>query len=253
MDFITNVLFATEECKPVLSLFSWYHILLFLIVIGIFHYMNHKQIVNDKTERMARVSTILMTILQIVCYIWYLCSDLSFFKLALPLYTCRIALYLFIAGIFFNKEKSLKLASYYGVYGGISGVVFPTIFKYPFPHILQITTIVLHIYIFLLGAYYLFVKKIGMNLSETKWCCKITIGFILFNAVFNTIFDTNYISTRRIPMSLINTFGINLPDFLCLPAVIIGYVAVTYFQYWALNKTIEYMEEKKNKIKENNL
>jgi hypothetical protein len=55
------------------------------------------------------------------------------------------------------------------------------------------------------------------------------------------------------PAHLINYLGMNLPDFLCLPAVIIGYIAVTYFQCWVSNKAIKYMEEKKNRIKINNL
>jgi hypothetical protein len=92
-----------------------------------------------------------------------------------------------------------------------------------------------------------------MSLKESSWCCKITAGLIIFNSIFNAIFDTNYISTRRMPAHLINYLGMNLPDFLCLPAVIIGYIAVTYFQCWVSNKAIKYMEEKKNRIKINNL
>lgn len=73
----------------------------------------------------------------------------------------------------------------------------------------------------------------------------------MFNAIFNAIFETNYISTRKMPAHLINYIGLNLPDWLCLPSVIIGYIIVTYFQYWAVNKTIAYQENKSlNSIKE---
>ena len=252
MDFIKHTLFAFEQCDPQLHLFSWYHALVFFGPLLVFHIMIRKQRIDKHTEFIAKISTVLMAILQIILYIWYIFSPVeSLFLKGLPLYTCRLVLWLFVIGIFFKKEKVLKLASYWGVYGGIAGLVFPTIFKYPFPHILQLATVILHIYIFLLGSYYLFVKKIGMNLKESTWCCKITAGLIIFNAIFNAIFETNYISTRRMPAHLINYVGLNLPDWLCLPSVIIGYIIVTYFQYWAVNKTIEYQENKRlNSIKE---
>ena len=250
MDYLRNVVFAMEQCEPTIHIFSWYHLLLFLGVFAVFHYMIHFQRINERTELMARISTIFMLVLQFILYGWYIIAPESLFLKALPLYTCRMTLFLFAIGIFFNKEKCLKLASYWGVYGGIAGLVFPTVFKYPFPHILQMATVILHIYIFLLGSYYLFIKNIGMNLKETSWCCKITTGLIVFNAVFNVIFETNYISTRRMPAHLINYLGMNLPDWLCLPSVIIGYIAVTYFQYWVVNKTIKYYEIKKMELME---
>jgi hypothetical protein len=46
-------------------------------------------------------------------------------------------------------------------------------------------------------------------------------------------------------MSLIKTFGINIPNYLCMPAVIFGYIAVTFFQYWALNKTIQITDKRR--------
>ena len=250
MDFLTNVLFAFEKCEPILHLFSWYHLLIFFGSFAVFHYINHMQKINKYTEFIAKASTICMAILQVILYIWYLLSPIeSLFLKGLPLYTCRMVLWLFVCGQFFGMKKCLKLATYWGVYGGIAGLLFPTIFHYPVPHILQIATIVLHIYIFLLGSYYLFVKKIGMTLKDSHWCVRITTGLIIFNAIFNSIFGTNYISTNRMPAHLVNYLGMNLPDFLCLPAVIIGYIAVTYFQWWVSNKTIKYMEEKKNRIK----
>lgn len=249
---IINNLFSFEKCESILHLFSWYHLLIFFGSIAMFHYINHMQKINKNTELIAKVSTIFVAILQVILYIWYWLSPIEslFFK-GLPLYTCRMVLWLFVAGIFFKKEKCLKLASYWGVYGGIAGLIFPSIFEYPFPHILQITTIVLHVYIFLLGSYYLFVKKIGMSLKDSHWCCKITAGLIMFNSIFNKIFNTNYISTARMPAHLINYLGLNLPNWLCMPAVIVGYIIVTYFQYWAMNKTIKITEERRNRMKSN--
>ena len=253
IEFLKNVTFAMEKCDPQIRIFGMYHIVLFLASFAVFHYIIIKQDNSKRANTIVKISTILMAALQIVTYIWYIITPSEdFFLKALPLYTCRMTLWLFVAGIFFKKDKCLKLATYWGVYGGIAGLTVPTIFHYPFPHVLQIATFVLHIYIFLVGSHYLFVKKIGMNLKDCKWCIKITTGLILFNAVFNYIFETNYISTRFIPYSITSLIGFTLPNFLCMPAVILAYVAVTYFQYWAANKAINYMENKKERISINN-
>ena len=241
-------MFATIQSESGLQLLGLWHICL---LVGSFTFLNWMVKYQKQNIFIEKISTLFILGLQIMLYGWYIIGPESLFLKGLPLYTCRIVLYLFTIGIFCNNKFCLKLGSYWGFYGGIAGLIFPTVFKYPFPHILQITTFALHIYIFLLGSYYLFVKKIGMNLKESTWCCKITAGLIMFNAVFNAIFETNYISTRRMPAHLINYIGLNLPDWLCLPSVIIGYIIVTYFQYWAVNKTIAYQENKSlNSIKE---
>lgn len=254
IEFLKNVTFAMEKCEPQISIFGIYHIVLFLASFAAFHYIIIKQDNSKKADTIAKVSTLLMLVLQLVTYAWYIITPSEdFFLKALPLYTCRMTLYLFVLGQFFGMKKCLRLATYWGVYGGVSGLTIPTVFHYPFPHVLQVATFILHVYIFLVGSYYLFVKKIGMDLNDCKWCIKITTGLILFNAVFNYIFGTNYISTRFIPYSITSLIGFTLPNWLCMPAVILAYIAVTYFQYWAANKAIRYMENKKERIRINNI
>jgi ABC-type phosphate transport system permease subunit len=79
-----------------------------------------------------------------------------------------------------------------------------------------------------------------MTLKDTIWCATFTAVYILVISIFNGIFETNYISTTKMPAHLINYVGLNLPDWLCLPSVIVGYVFVTFFQWWVSNKTIKY-------------
>ena len=88
-----------------------------------------------------------------------------------------------------------------------------------------------------------------MSLKDSNWCVRITTGLIIFTAIFNGVFGTNYISTNKMPAHLINYLGINLPSWLCMPAVIFGYAIVTYFQYWASNKAIQVTEDRRNRAK----
>lgn len=234
MNNIIETVFAIEKCNPEIKLFGIYHISIFAISFILFHIMIHYQKINKTTEFLAKVSTLLVLLLHFILYAWYHFSPEHLLLKGLPLYTCRMTIYLFAIGIFFKKESCLKLACYWGCYGGIAGLIFPTIFQYPFPHILQISTVMLHVVIFLLSSYYLFVKKIGMTVKDSIKCCKLTTALIIFCSIINVIFGTNYISTLKMPAHLVN-LGINLPDFLCLPAVILGYIAVTMFQCWVVN------------------
>lgn len=235
MENLLNNMFCIVQCVPEIKLFGIQHLIIFTGSAIAFFLMIHYKIVNEKTEFLEKASTIFVLFLHIILYTWYLFSPENLILKGLPLYTCRLVLYLYIAGIFFNKKTCLKMAVYWGFYGGIAGLIFPTIFKYPFPHILQIATVTLHVYIFLLSGHYLFVKKIGMDKQETIMCCKYTTILLTFNTLLNMLLGTNYTSTFKMPAHLVN-FGIDFPDYLCYPVVVIGYIIVTIFQCWVVTK-----------------
>ena len=239
-----NSLFSTVQCESSLRLFNLWHVIVFYGSFAILNYMvKHKK----ESEFIEKLSTIIMLLAFGVLYTWYHFSPENLFLKGLPLYTCRIVPYLFAIGIFFNNKFCIKLGSYWGFYGGIAGLIFPTIFKYPFPHVLQITTVFLHIYIMLLSGNYLFVKKIGMTKSDSKMCCFITTGLLIFNTIFNMIFDTNYTATFKMPAALIK-IGINIPASLCLLAVITGYILITMLECFVVDRYTKFSLEKvKNK------
>ena len=238
-----NTLFSFVNGEGLQTFTTWHYILL-IISFTCLNYMVSHQLENKTVEK---VTTIVLWIFQLSLYGWYIVGPESFWGLALPLYTCRIVLYLFTIGVFFNNKFCLKLGSYWGFYGGIAGLLFPTMFKYPFPHILQITTILLHAYILLMSGNYLFVKKIGSTKSDVKTCCVITTLLLIFNTIINFIFGTNYTSTTRIPVQLL-MIGINIPPYLCCAAVIMGYLFVTVFQHFVVESyTKKSLEKSENK------
>ena len=238
-----NTLFSFINGEGLQTFTTWHYILLILSFTCL-NYMIKHQLENKTVEK---VATIVVWIFQLNLYGWYIVGPESFWRLALPLYTCRTVLYLFTIGVFFNNKFCLKLGSYWGFYGGIAGLIFPTMFKYPFPHILQITTILLHVYILLMSGNYLFVKKIGSTESDVKSCCVITTLLLIFNTIINVIFGTNYTSTTRMPVQLM-MIGIKIPPYLCCAAVIIGYLFVTVFQHFVIESyTKKSLEKSENK------
>lgn len=191
---------------------------------------------RNKTSKIFEIlPTIIMLIAYICLYTWYYFSPESFLLKGLPLYTCRIAVYILAIGIFFNKKQCLKLGVYWGLFGGFFGLLLPTIFDYSFPHILQISTFYLHIYLFTTAVYYLFVKKIGMNKEDLRMCCKSTIIFLSLAHIVNIILNTNYVATFKMPGVLLK-FGINFPSSLCFLIVVTGYLIAIVTQFYILKK-----------------
>lgn len=226
-----DMIFSTVQSGSQLKLFGMWHICLLLFSFTALNYMVKHQ---KQSIFFEKTSTLFVLTLQLLVYGWYIIGPESLWLKGLPLYTCRLVLYLFIAGIFFGNKTCIKLGSYWGFYGGIAGLIFPTIFKYPFPHILQITTPILHVYIMLVSGNYLFVKKIGMDKKDTKMCCYVSVALLTFNLIFNIIFDANYTSTFKMPMHLVN-LGLDIPAAFCYIAVVSGYIAVTIFQHYVVD------------------
>lgn len=248
MNFLINTVFSTTSCDAEIQLFGVIHLSLMIITFVVGYFMVKYKLRNEFIEK---VSTVIILILHLLLYVWYFYSNESFIHKALPLYTCRLVLYLFTIGIFFKNQFCLKLGTYWGFYGGIAGLLLPSIFKYPFPHILQISTFLLHVYIFLLSGNYLFVKRIGMNKEDTKMCCKWTIYLLIFNTIFNVIFGTNYTSTMKMPVHLLNV-GFNIPTIFCFAVVAIGYIIATIIQHLVVTKYEENIYNKKS-VKEGSI
>ena len=114
-------------------------------------------------------------------------------------------------------------------------MLLPTIFDYPFPHVLQITTFYLHIYLFLISTYYLFVKKIGMDKKDLKMCSKFTVWFLAFVTAVNVKLGSNYSATLKMPGVLLK-LGISFPIGFCFIVVTVGYLVAIYLEYKLINK-----------------
>lgn len=182
---------------------------------------------NEKFEKILNWSMLALTLCS---YVWFIFGDLSFIQRGLPLHTCRLCLYMFIGGLYFKKETWIKLASYWGLPGGILGLLFPAIYKYPFPHILHLTASALHIYILVISIYYLFIKKMVMTKQEFIKCNIFTVIYLVFTYIFNITFDSWYAYTTQMAASM-SDWGITLSPIGCLCFVITGYLIVGYIEH----------------------
>ena len=224
--------FSIVPTKSTIRTFGATH-LLFLSLGLLIAYFVVKH--NKKGTKLIKFFTIIMLLMNIGYYVWHYFSPLSVIKIALPLYTCRISVYLLAIGILFNYKSALKLGVYWSFFGGFCGLLFPSIFDYPFPHFLQIINFYLHTYIFAVASYYLFVEKIGMTKKDTKFCCICTAIFLTIAHVTNLMINSNYSATMRTPGALLKV-GITIPSGICLISVIVGYSLAIIVQHKLIEK-----------------
>lgn len=233
-----NSIFSIVPSGETISMFGLTHLSSLFIGLIMAYFIIKR---NKENDFLIKLSTIGMLLIFICFYAWYHFSPLNIFVKALPLYTCRLSAILLAIGIFCKHQSSLKLGSYWGLFGGFFGLICPTIYEYPFPHLLQIYNFYLHLYVFLVSTYYIFVKRIGMNKKETKSCCISTGIFLAVAHITNIMLGSNYSSTLSTPSGLLK-LGITIPTSVCLTLTISSYLIAIVLQYKLIKKYEEIKE-----------
>ena len=192
--------------------------------------------INKESKLLEVLSSLIMAILHICVYVWYYFSVENFVTKGLPLHSCRIAIVFMMIGLLFKKDVLVKIASYWGFFGGILGLLLPSMEKYAFPHILQISSFTIHIYLLVMSFYCLFVKKIGMTKKECILGNIFTVIFLTFTYVINIILGSHYSYTTQMP-SVLAKIGITFPPIVCLLIVCTFYVVLGCAEYMLLNSS----------------
>lgn len=227
-----DVIFSTVKGEAGFHLFNTTHIMI-MVISAILAYVVVK--VNKVSRKFEILLTIGILFILACLYIWYIIGDPEeLITRGLPLHTCRFGIILLSIGIFFKKDKLIKLGSYWGLFGGSLGMMMPAIDRYPFPHILHITSFAMHVYLLLIAVYMLFVKKIGMNKDDYKMCVKYTSLFLISTFIINLILGSHYSYTTRMPSALMK-LGFIFPHIVCFIIVMVFYMVLGYVEYKLLN------------------
>ena len=227
-----DIIFNTVKGDSGFHLFNNIHIMI-MVVSLILSLIIIK--INKESRKFEIILTVGILIILGCLYTWYIFGDLEeLITRGLPLHTCRFGILILSIGIFFRKDKLIKLGSYWGLFGGSLGMIIPTIDRYAFPHILHITSFAMHVYLLLIAVYMLFVKKIGMNKNDYEMCVKFTSGFLIFTFIINILLGSHYSYTTRMPSALMK-LGFVFPPIICFIIVFIFYMILGYIEYKLLN------------------
>lgn len=124
--------------------------------------------------------TIFMIFVQIILYSWQYASGRMSLLDSLPIYSCRLVLYLFIFDVFFHKPKLRKICIYWGLMGGILAMLVPDLYRFRFPHITNLQFFIFHFYILMMSIYYICVENIVLTKEDLKYSIKVTVIYNIF-------------------------------------------------------------------------
>jgi len=177
------------------------------------------------------ISSIVLISNQVCYYSWYLFRQNNLLQDGLPLYHCSIAIILIIIGTIFRKDTLIKFGSYWGLFGSVFGILFPTCFQFSFPHITQLSHFSCHIFLLLMSTYYLFVNNLGMTKNDYKKSIIFTICYNVLVFNFNLIFCSNYAFVNELPFDIC----IEVSPIICLLLISLLFIIMISLEYKLIN------------------
>lgn len=198
---------AVEDLSyPPLVPFSPLHLaLLFLFCAGSYWVVNaFPQGASDKRQKLSRLFAWILLADQILLYLWQFGSGYFHWDLSLPLYHCRIAIWLLILGVLFHVQAALSVGMYWGLAGALMALLFPDLYKFSFPHYTNVQFFVAHMTMGFLVLNLLSDRSLWINRATTLQVLKLSnlfhLGLLAFNLALRPLYpQINYGYTLAFP------------------------------------------------------
>lgn len=163
-----------------------------------------------------KLFAVIAIVLQVVILFWYNFAGIIL-HIGLPLYHCRVVIWLVSLGILFNKKsKILVWLSLLGIPASIMVLLMRDMHLYQFPHITNFYYFLGHGMIFLICVCYLDYYYESISIKEIS-LYTVVLHLIINGA--NIIFKANYAYLTKLP--LINNDLLNNFSFLIITLMII--------------------------------
>lgn len=213
MDFF-RYFFRSKEDGFVLERFGTAHLLILaFFIIGIVLIVTKCFGLDDKNKntKFLRTMAIILLIDQIVLYLWQFGSGYFRFDMSLPLYHCRIAVWLLIFGILQNNRVMKIIGLYMGLLGSLTAMIFSDLYQFSFPHYTNFQFFIVHILMGWIVFDFTFVERIHVKKEELKSVLLIVNLFNVFLLIFNLLLkpfykDINYGYILKMPASMKEIF-----------------------------------------------
>ncbi|WP_049690850.1 TIGR02206 family membrane protein [Anaerococcus jeddahensis] len=194
-DFI-EVFFRKKEDGFVFNSYGSLHLFLFsfMIFMGFLMYRYRKNIrENKKIYKILRNSFIFLLAFQQLSFLFFL----SFIRHdtiseALPLYTCRVSIYSGFFALLFNNKNLKILTIFWGLIGGLIGMIYPDLSPYSWPHIMYVNFFLTHYLVFWVSLFFLVVDGVRLNRGNLKFLFIFVNIFLIITELINLKFGLNY-------------------------------------------------------------
>lgn len=187
--------FRSKEDGFVLEKFGTTHlIILAFFIIGIILIINKSFGLDEKKTNKRFLKTLAYILLtdQIVLYLWQVFSGYFRFDMSLPLYHCRMAVWLLILGIL-KEDRIFKIIGLYmGFLGSLTAMLLPDLYQFSFPHYTNFQFFIVHILMGWIVVDFVWVEKILVKKEELKTVLTMLNIFNLFLVIFNLLLKPFY-------------------------------------------------------------
>lgn len=160
--------------------------------------------VSQLRRRLSRFIAWILLIDQLILYSWQLGSSYFRWDMSLPLYHCRIAIWLLIVGVLADKKTVLRAGMYWGIAGAFVALAFPDLYAFSFPHYTNFQFFIAHIGMGWLIFNLLADESIKISRRDTRKVLLISTfyncGLFVFNLLMQKSFPgTDYGYTLSFP------------------------------------------------------
>lgn len=207
--------FRGKEDGFSLQLFGVVHLFLLLFyLVGLLGIYNKKFGLNDEkiNDKFLKSMTLILLIDQVILYLWQFISGYFNFEQSIPLFHCRIAVWLLIIGILFEKQFLKTVGIYLSFLGSVVAMVMPDLYSFSFPHYTNFQFFLVHILLGWIVMDLIKIKKEKIDLKSLKSSIIFINLFNIFLVCFNLIFlekypSINYGYMLRMPDGFRNIFS----------------------------------------------
>lgn len=233
-----EVFFRKNEDGFIFNSYSLLHLVLFLIFIcvGVMIYGFRKQIRQNKIlYKIIKYMLAFLLFFQQISFLYFI-----FFvrkdgiSEGLPLYTCRISIISGIFAILFNLDNLKILTIFWGLIGGIIGLVYPDLMAYSWPHIMYVNFFLTHYLVFWTSIFFLFIDRVEIKKENLKFMFYFVNIFLLVTEIVNLRFNLNYAYLSYSP--IFRTRLENLPGSIYFILLVILYNFSIIFNYYIFKK-----------------
>lgn len=191
-----GVFFRKKEDEFVFNSYGLLHLFLFLfmIFIGFLIYRYRKNLrENKKYYKITRNIFLFLLAFQQLSFLFFL----SFVRHdtiseALPLYTCRVSIYSGFFALLFNNKNLKILTIFWGLIGGLIGLIYPDLMAYSWPHIMYVNFFLTHYLVFWVSLFFLIVDEVRLNSGNLKFLFVFVNIFLMVTEIINLNFGLNY-------------------------------------------------------------
>ena len=186
MNNFMDEFFRRKEDGFVFDSYSFLHLILFafMVIVAILLYKYRRKIKeNKKIYKYVRFIFIFLLAFQQISFLYFICFvRKDTINEALPLYTCRISIYSGFFALIFNSNNLKILTIFWGLIGGIIGLIFPDLMPYSWPHIMYVNFFLTHFLVFWVSLFLLITEIINLKFN-------LNYAYLSYSPVFTNLLN----------------------------------------------------------------